>query len=242
MPGRAIGASTAWKRVPSAQPHVDVRRRVVEPAPAQRGQPLGEPADGLLVGEPDGGRAPGRAPRSTEDLAGAVDQDVGDAGRCAAAARAGPRPRRRGAAPRGRRAPSRRRPGGRSSRSASATRCGVSVARAVGQPVADVVDARRAAAPRSRRRRRAARAGRAPAARPDPAARGGSAPVPARGRWPRRVRAGRASAAATGTPVARATRLGVDAATADHQAQGRRIGEARTQPPRGGDAGHASGP
>ena len=35
-PGRATGASTAWKRVPSAQPDVDVRRGVVEPAAAGR--------------------------------------------------------------------------------------------------------------------------------------------------------------------------------------------------------------
>ena len=56
MPGRAIGASNAWQRVPSAQPDVDERAGVVEPTAAERGEPLGETAYGGLVGEPDLGR------------------------------------------------------------------------------------------------------------------------------------------------------------------------------------------
>ena len=35
------------------QPQVDVRRRVVEPPTTERGQPLGEPTYGLIVGERD---------------------------------------------------------------------------------------------------------------------------------------------------------------------------------------------
>ena len=95
------------------QPEVDVRRGVVEPAPAERGQPLGEPADGLLVGEPDAGQLePGAAVEV--DVVRPVDQHVGDVRGRAAAARAGRRRRRRGAASRRRRAPRRRRPGARS--------------------------------------------------------------------------------------------------------------------------------
>ena len=42
------------------EPDVDVRTRVVEPAPTERGQPLREPAYGGLVGEPDVGRLAAR--------------------------------------------------------------------------------------------------------------------------------------------------------------------------------------
>ena len=111
VPGRDTGASTAWKRVPSAQPQVDVRRRRRRAAAHRR-----PPAAGRAGARPasSGNRTPVRsspAPRSTPDLVGAVDQDVGDARRAAAAARAGRRRRRRGAARRAPRARSRRRPG-----------------------------------------------------------------------------------------------------------------------------------
>ena len=44
------------------QPDVDARAGVVEPAPGQRGEPLREPADGVVVGEPDVGQLePGAA-------------------------------------------------------------------------------------------------------------------------------------------------------------------------------------
>ena len=61
------------------QPEVDERRRVVEPPPAQRGQPLGQPAYGVVVGEPHRRRLEAVA-AVDEDLVRAVDQDVGDAG------------------------------------------------------------------------------------------------------------------------------------------------------------------
>ena len=52
---------------PVGQPQVDVRGRVVESTPAQRGQPLGQPAHRVVVGEPH----PGRLEPVT-----AVDEDV----------------------------------------------------------------------------------------------------------------------------------------------------------------------
>ena len=79
MPGLATGDRTAWKRVPSASPDVGVRRGVVEAATGRRGEPLGQAADGGVVGEGDGGALEPLAAVEV-DLIGTVDQDVGDAG------------------------------------------------------------------------------------------------------------------------------------------------------------------
>ena len=145
MPGRATGASTAWNRVPSASRTSTYGRGVVEPAPAGGREPLGQPADRLVVGEPHGRSARDRAPRSTVDLVRTVDQHVGHAGRPAAAARADPAPTtsRRSASWTASTVAS---PTGRpAARSASATRCGVSAPGRSGQPVPDLVDETRPA-------------------------------------------------------------------------------------------------
>ncbi len=78
MPGRAMGASRAWQRVPSAEPHVDERAGVVEAPAAEGGQPLRQAAYGGLVGEPDLGW-PQPVAGVDVDAVGAVDHHVGDA-------------------------------------------------------------------------------------------------------------------------------------------------------------------
>ena len=61
------------------QPDVGVRRGVVEPPAAGRGEPLGEPTHGRVVAEAHGGQ-PQPVAVVDPDLVGAVDQHVGDAG------------------------------------------------------------------------------------------------------------------------------------------------------------------
>ena len=78
MPGRAIGRQQRVAARAVGQPDVDERAGVVEPPPAERREPLGEPAYGGLVGEPDLGR-PQPLTGVDVDAVGAVDHDVGHA-------------------------------------------------------------------------------------------------------------------------------------------------------------------
>ena len=80
VPGRATGASTAWQPGAVGQPHVDVRRGVVEPAPAEAASRWAS----RRTASSSGNRTVGRLEAATAvevDVVGAVDQHVGDAGR-----------------------------------------------------------------------------------------------------------------------------------------------------------------
>ena len=80
--GRAGAGDRRQDRVQAravGQPQVHARGGVVETAPAQRGQPLREPAHRLLVGQVDVRRLQAVA-AVEEDTAGAVDQHVGHPG------------------------------------------------------------------------------------------------------------------------------------------------------------------
>ncbi len=79
VPGRARGASTAWNRVPSGSRRSTYGRRVVETSTARGGQALGEPPDGIVVGEPDRCELEPLAAVEVHRV-GSVDQNVGDAG------------------------------------------------------------------------------------------------------------------------------------------------------------------
>ena len=112
VPGRAVGASTAWKRVPSGSRTSAYGRGVVEPPPAGRRQPLRESPHGRVVAEPDR-RQPQPVTVVDPDLVGAVDEHVGDAGQSQQRLERPRTERRRGAARRARPAPSRPRPADR---------------------------------------------------------------------------------------------------------------------------------
>ena len=170
------------------------------------------------------------------DLVGAVDQHVGDVGQPRAAARADPRRRRHAAAPRVRRARSRRPPVGR--RPAAPRRPGEASAHpgreraARGPPRRARVEALHHAARAAGRRASARTAGR-PRGRADRAA---TAPGRARGRSTRPGHAGRPSVRTTGAPDQPREGLVVDPCPADHEPQRARVGEPAAQAHRRGDA------
>ena len=78
----AVGGDRRQHRVQAhadvGEPPVDVRARVVEPAPRGDGEPLRQPADSRVVGEPHGGAL--QAPSAVDpDACRAADEDVGGA-------------------------------------------------------------------------------------------------------------------------------------------------------------------
>ena len=169
--------------------------------PPERGQPLGQPAHGLVVGKRDRRSAPARRRGRRRPASGPLTStSVTPGARSSGSSGPAPTTSRRSASCTASTVAS---PTGRPvARSASATRCGVSVARVAGQPLADLLDEQRssrAITPRGEISGRRARPGPGPPrGRAD---RAGTAPGRAPGRSPRRARAGRPSVARTGDPT-----------------------------------------
>ena len=166
--------------MPSGSRRSTYGRGVVEPAAAERGQPLRSRRTASSSGKrtPVGSRP---APRSTQTWLGPVDEHVGDARRAAAAARAARRRRtsRRSASCTASTVAS---PTGRPLLAQRLRRpaAGVSGAGVARQPVADRVDARSAGRRAARTCRRAARVTLPPARTGQHAARAARASVPRR--------------------------------------------------------------
>ena len=203
-----------------------------------RGQPLGEPAYGLVVGEPDGGRLEAVAAVDV-DLVGSVDEHVGDAGlpeqrleRPGAEHVATQRlvdGEHRGVADRATRLPA----------SASATRCGdSSPGRSASRSRTRSTISGSTSAMLMRRAPWGARPARSSRARRGRAVRDATGPGPGRGRGPRRGRAGRPWSRAPGAPTSAATRRGSAPRPRTTSRTRPGSGERGHPPGGGGDPGH----